>query len=149
MARPPDAVSPVPAGKEWEPQLTAASASVRKRIVDKSLAPRWLQQAKLELVAARRLLHPVDGMRPLPATAVWHCQQVVEMATKSAMFRPCGVAEDEIVGGSAHDIADFAKRLSGGVVNTEEQRRAQKVPCDDEAMNWLKRAYLAARYPKP
>eukprot|EP00421_Protoceratium_reticulatum_P020770 CAMPEP_0168380846 /NCGR_PEP_ID=MMETSP0228-20121227/12571_1 /TAXON_ID=133427 /ORGANISM="Protoceratium reticulatum, Strain CCCM 535 (=CCMP 1889)" /LENGTH=656 /DNA_ID=CAMNT_0008393925 /DNA_START=30 /DNA_END=1997 /DNA_ORIENTATION=- len=149
MARPPDSTTPQQQDS-WENNGSAqASSSVRKRIVDRAQAPRWLQQAKLELVAARRLLQPIDGLRSLPATAVWHCQQVVEMATKSAMFRTCGVAEDEVMGGSAHDIADFAKRLSGGVVNTEEQRRAQRVPCDDDTMDWLKRAYLAARYPKP
>lgn len=119
------------------------------RIVDKVLALRYLQEAKLELVAVKRLMQEVDGVRSMPSRAVWHCQQAVEMGLKSAMLRTCGVAEDEVVGGAAHDLIDFIQRLKTAEVNTEEQRRAQNVPLDSDDVEWLKRAYLAARYPKP
>merc|ERR1712157_562458 len=57
--------------------------------------------------------------------------------------------EQEIVGGAAHDLIDFITRLKTAEANTEEQRRAQNVPLDNDDVEWLKRAYLAARYPKP
>jgi len=90
-----------------------------------------------------------DGLRSMPSRAVWHCQQAVEMALKSAMLRTCGVAEDEVTGGAAHNLIDFVLRLKTAEANTEEQRRAQEVPLLDDDVEWLKRAYLAARYPKP
>eukprot|EP00971_Amphidinium_carterae_P095263 1884610-Amphidinium_carterae.1 len=80
------------------------------RVVDKQQAPRWLQQGRLELLAAQKLLKSSDGMRPLAAAAVWHCEQAVEMAIKAAMFRTCGVSEDEAIGTSAHDITEFVRR---------------------------------------
>jgi len=119
------------------------------RIVDKVLAARYIQEAKLELVAVKRLMQDIDGVRSMPSRAVWHCQQAVEMGLKSAMLRTCGVAEDEVVGGAAHDLIDFIQRLKTAEVNTEEQRRAQNVPLEADDVEWLKRAYLAARYPKP
>jgi len=119
------------------------------RIVDKILAQRYLQEAKLELVAVKRLMGEVNGVRSMPSRAVWHCQQAVEMALKGAMLRTCGVAEEEVVGGAAHNLIDFITRLKTAEVNTEEQRRAQNVPLGGEDVDWLKRAYLAARYPKP
>jgi len=122
---------------------------VKPRIVDKALAPRYMQEAQIELVAARRLMKDIEDMRTLPSRAVWHCQQAVEMALRAVMLRTCGVAEDEAVGGAAHDLIDFIKRLKTADANTEEQRRAQKVPLTDDDVEWLKRAYLAARYPKP
>jgi len=119
------------------------------RIVDKILAQRYLQEAKLELVATKRLMGEINGIRSMPSRAVWHCQQAVEMALKGAMLRTCGVAEEEVVGGAAHNLIDFITRLKAAEVNTEEQRRAQNVPLGGEDVDWLKRAYLAARYPKP
>jgi len=41
------------------------------------------------------------------------------------------------------------KRIKTAEGNTEEQRRAQLVPISEEDVDWLKRAYLASRYPKP
>merc|ERR1719506_345059 len=118
------------------------------RIVDRYQAPRWLQQGRLELVAALRLLEPIEGVRTLPAAAVFHCQQACEMAIKAAMFRTCGISEDEESGFSAHNITDFVSRLRGAVAHTQEQRHAQNVPVDDAQLEWLRQAYLGARYPK-
>merc|ERR1712190_81991 len=119
------------------------------RVIDKVLAHRYMQEAKLELVAVRRLMQEIEGVRSMPSRAVWHAQQAVEMGLKSAMLRTCGVDEQEIVGGAAHDLIDFITRLKTAEANTEEQRRAQNVPLDADDVEWLKRAYLAARYPKP
>merc|ERR1719506_2887056 len=118
------------------------------RIVDRYQAPRWLQQGRLELVAALRLLEPIEGVRTLPAAAVFHCQQAVEMAIKAAMFRTCGISEDEESGFSAHNITDFVTRLRGAVAHTKEQQQAQQVPINDGQLEWLRQAYLGARYPK-
>uniref|UniRef100_A0A7S4SRI7 HEPN domain-containing protein n=1 Tax=Alexandrium monilatum TaxID=311494 RepID=A0A7S4SRI7_9DINO len=135
---------------DWErEQQEREEKAAQVRIVDKVLATRYLQEAKLELVAVKRLMQEVDGVRSMPSRAVWHCQQAVEMGLKSAMLRTCGVAEDEVVGGAAHDLIDFIARLKTAEVNTEEQRRAQNVPLEGDDVEWLKRAYLAARYPKP
>merc|ERR1712085_82170 len=107
-------------------------------------------EAKLEMVVVRRLMKDSDdGLRAMPSRAVWHCQQAVEMAMKAAMLRTCGVAEEEVVGGAAHNLIDFVTRIKNAEANTEEQRRAQNVPLDNDDVEWLKRAYLAARYPKP
>jgi len=125
------------------------SGSAPGRIVDRQQAPIWLQQARLEFLAAKKLFEVFEGYRSLPAAAVWHCEQVVEMAIKAAMLRTCGVSEDESIGGSAHDIAEFVRRLRGADAQTEEQRLAQQVPVDEADVMWLKRAYLASRYPKP
>jgi len=133
--------------KKEQQEREEKSQSVR--IVDKVLATRYMQEAKLELVAVRRLMQEIDGVRSMPSRAVWHAQQGVEMGLKSAMLRTCGVDEQEIVGGAAHDLIDFITRLKSAEANTEEQRRAQNVPLDSEDVEWLKRAYLAARYPKP
>jgi hypothetical protein len=71
------------------------------------------------------------------------------MAIKSAMFRTCGISEDESIGGAAHDITTFVLRLRNCGANTEEQRRAQAIPVGDDDVEWLRKAYLQARYPKP
>jgi HEPN domain-containing protein len=118
------------------------------RIIDRTQAPKWLQQARLEFVAAKRLICPAGDLRSLPSASVWHSQQVVEMAVKSAMLRTCGVAEDEVTGGAAHDVECFIRRLVATAVNTEEQRRAQLVPGTDADIMWLKASYLGARYPR-
>jgi len=121
------------------------------RIVDKQLAPRFLKEAQLELHAARRLMKDYqDGFSCLHPRAVFHCQQAVEMALRSAMLRTCGVAEDEVAGGAAHDLIDFIKRIKTAEVNTDEQKRAAaELPLGDQDVEWLKHAYLASRYPKP
>merc|ERR1719356_1691107 len=118
------------------------------RIIDRTQAPKWLQQARLEFVAAKRMVCPAGDLRSLPSAGVWHSQQVVEMAVKSAMLRTCGVAEDEVTGGAAHDVECFIRRLVATAVNTEEQRRAQLVPGTDADIMWLKASYLGARYPR-
>merc|ERR1719436_2303080 len=59
------------------------------RIVDRQQAPIWLQQGRLEMIAARKLAEAFEGFRSLPAACVWHCEQVVEMAIKAAMLRTC------------------------------------------------------------
>jgi HEPN domain-containing protein len=120
------------------------------RVVDKQLAPRYLKEAKLEVVAARRMMADVEGLASLASRAVWHCQQAVEMALRAAMLRTCGIADEEAIGGAAHDLIDFIARLKTAEVNTEEQRRAQsEVPLTEDDVKWFKHAYLAARYPKP
>merc|ERR1719491_2428143 len=118
-------------------------------MVDKQLAARFIQEAKVEVVCIRRLMNSQNNMRIVPPRAVFHAQQCVEMALNSAMLRTCGVSEDEVAGGAAHDLIDFIKRIRGAEVNTMEQRRAQQVPLNEVDVDWLKRAYLASRYPKP
>lgn len=118
-------------------------------MVDRQLSARFLQEAKVELVCVRRLLRECDGLRSVPPRAVFHCQQAVEMGLNSAMLRTCGVSEDEVAGGAAHDLIDFVKRIRTAETNTAEQRRAQQVPLNEEDVDWLKRSYLASRYPKP
>jgi len=119
------------------------------RIVDRAQAPIWLQQGRLELIAAKKLAEAFEGYRSLPASCVWHCEQVVEMAIKAAMLRTCGVSEDESIGGSAHDIAEFVRRLKSADAQTAEQRIAQQVPLEEDDVWWLKKSYLATRYPRP
>eukprot|EP00929_Paragymnodinium_shiwhaense_P109155 TRINITY_DN754_c5_g1_i1.p1 TRINITY_DN754_c5_g1~~TRINITY_DN754_c5_g1_i1.p1 ORF type:complete len:4259 (+),score=1336.88 TRINITY_DN754_c5_g1_i1:96-12872(+) len=143
---PPTAGTRIDMGAEVNPLVM--SSDVPGRVVDRAQAPKWLHQGKLELLAACVLLKPVEGLRSLPAAAVWHCEQAVEMAIKSAMFRTCGISEDESIGGAAHDITAFVLRLRNAGSNTEEQRRAQCVPINDEDIEWLRKAYLGARYPR-
>eukprot|EP00928_Gymnodinium_smaydae_P095838 TRINITY_DN8323_c0_g2_i1.p1 TRINITY_DN8323_c0_g2~~TRINITY_DN8323_c0_g2_i1.p1 ORF type:complete len:4833 (+),score=938.40 TRINITY_DN8323_c0_g2_i1:126-14624(+) len=118
------------------------------RIVDKNQAPRWLHQAKLELLAACSLMKPGPGLRILPSAAVWHCEQAVEMCIKAAMYRTCGVSEDESIGSKAHDITTFVQRLRYARANTTEQEKGQDVPIEDFDVQWLKTSYLNARYPR-
>jgi len=130
-------------------QAVAPAPSSPGRVVDKNQAPRWLHQGKLELLAACSLVKPPPGLRALPAAAVWHAEQAVEMAINAAMFRTCGVSEDESIGGKAHDIVTFVIRLRKAQAQTEEQSRCQEIPVSDADVEWLRRAYLNARYPKP
>jgi len=74
---------------------------------------------------------------------------VVEMSLKAAMFRTFGVSEEESIGSAAHDILEFVRRLRNADANTEEQRKAQRTPGNEVDGEWLKKAYLNARYPKP
>jgi len=142
----PEAVAAAaPRDAELEEQLLAGPT----RIVDRRQAPIWLQQARLEMIAARKLAEVFDNYRSLPASAVWHSEQVVEMAIKAAMLRTCGISEDESIGGSAHDIAEFVRRLKSADAQTAEQRLAQQVPVNDADIIWLKRSYLQSRYPRP
>ncbi|CAK0871810.1 unnamed protein product [Prorocentrum cordatum] len=138
-----------------DPQLSAMidvepAGSGAPRIVDKQLSPRFAQEAQVELVVAKRCLKEMEGLPITPARSVWHCQQTVEMALRATMLRTCGLAEDECAGGAAHDLIDFVKRIKTADTNTEEQKRAvSTIPLTDEDVEWLKHAYLAARYPKP
>merc|ERR1719491_191369 len=118
-------------------------------MVDKQLAARFIQEAKVEVVCIRRLMNSQNNMRIVPPRAVFHAQQCEGMALNSAMLRTCGVSEDEVAGGAAHDLIDFIKRIRGAEANTVEQKRAAEVPITELDVDWLKRAYLAARYPKP
>mmetsp|Transcript_29756 Transcript_29756/g.98660 ORF Transcript_29756/g.98660 Transcript_29756/m.98660 type:complete len:820 (+) Transcript_29756:8028-10487(+) len=133
----------------WMGPTRQAAQDGPTRMVDRQLSARFLQEAKVELVCVRRLLKECDGLRSVPPRAVFHCQQAVEMGLNSAMLRTCGVSEDEVAGGAAHDLIDFIKRIRTAETNTAEQRRAQQVPLTEEDVDWLKRAYLASRYPKP
>jgi len=144
-----DGNKPVPVAPPSHMTSQEDVVSGPSRIVDRQQAPIWLQQGRLEMIAAKKLAEAFEGFRALPAACVWHCEQVVEMAIKAAMLRTCGVSEDESIGGSAHDIAEFVRRLKGADAQTEEQRLAQQVPVTEEDVIWLKRAYLASRYPRP
>ena len=111
-----------------------------------SAASDWLQQAECELLTTRTLLS-----HRLNSPAVFHGQQVVEMSLKSAMLRTCGLTPEEQTGATSHDLAGFHSRLcaaSQAASCTEEQREAvEAMPGSQADMAWLKRAYLAARYP--
>jgi len=136
-------------GGGWTGPTRQANADGPIRMVDKQLSQRFMQEAKVELVCVRRLIRDIDGMRTVPPRAVFHCQQAIEMGLNSAMLRTCGVSEDEVGGGAAHDLIDHIKRIKMAEANTAEQRRSQAVPLEYEDVDWLKRAYLASRYPKP
>ena len=117
-------------------------------IIDKKGAVRWLQQAEAELVGARRMLVENDEhLRALPAAAVWHCQQAVEMGLKSAMLCTNGLTEEEFTGRASHNLAVFERSFRQAQAITGEPRRAHQVPATRDDLEWLRRAYLAARYP--
>ncbi|CAE7865286.1 Sacs, partial [Symbiodinium necroappetens] len=79
---------------------------------------------------------------------VFHAQQVVELALKSAMLRTCGLVTEEFTGSTSHDLVGFYVRLVSATPTTDAQKDAMEaIPGSQEEVAWLKRAYLAARYP--
>ena len=117
------------------------------RVIDPEGSVRWLQQARAEQVAARRMVAEIPAFRPLPAAAVWHSQQAVEMALKSAMLCTGGLTGEELAGRASHDLSGFRRAFERAQETTYAPRRFQRVPVAREDLRWLKQAYLAARYP--
>eukprot|EP00927_Polykrikos_kofoidii_P005979 TRINITY_DN12406_c0_g1_i2.p1 TRINITY_DN12406_c0_g1~~TRINITY_DN12406_c0_g1_i2.p1 ORF type:complete len:1132 (-),score=130.16 TRINITY_DN12406_c0_g1_i2:309-3650(-) len=129
-------------------QLSCTTSWTPPRIVDFVKAELWLQQARLEHAAAQRLMEPSPaGWRVLPASAVWHCSQVVEMAVKSTMLRTCGITVEELKGKQCHDLVAFGRRLQAAPAVSQEQRHAKELPASLDDLEWLSRAYIGARYP--
>ena len=110
-------------------------------------ASSWLCQAEIDLRAMSKMASDSEG-GPFYSLGVWLASQVVEKALKGAMLRTCGLMQEELAGKNAHDLSGFYQGLKSAVPQTEPQRRAQQdLPGDESDMEWLKRAYLAARYP--
>ena len=121
--------------------------SISCRIVDEEEATRWIRQVESDLKAMLKLASPSEG-GPFFADSVWYASQVVEKALKSAMLRTCGLTRSEYTGEDCHDIVAFHERLKKANAATAPQRRAQNdLPGSESVMQWLKDAYLAARYP--
>ena len=143
-ARPATRIRPGPAAVDGADTAAFARPSL---IIDTEGSVRWLQQAETELVGARRMVAENAAHRPLPSAAVWHCQQAVEMALKSAMLCTGGLTDEELAGRASHDLSGFRRSFERAQETTRGQRRFQQVPVAREDLKWLKRAYLAARYP--
>lgn len=117
------------------------------RIVDEEEAMRWIRQVESNLKVMLKVASPSEG-GPFFADSVWYANQVVEKALKSAMLRTCGLTRSEYTGEDCHDIVAFHERLKKANAATAPQRRAQNdLPGSESVMQWLKDAYLAARYP--
>ena len=69
------------------------------------------------------------------------------MALKAAMLCTCGLTAEEFTGRAAHDLASFGKHIRNAEAATHEQQRSQSLPASQEDLNWLRQAYLEARYP--
>ena len=69
------------------------------------------------------------------------------MALKAAMLRTCGLTIEEFTGKTAHDLSSLGKHLREAQAHTDEQTRAQSLPITPDDLNWLRSAYLSARYP--
>ena len=143
-ARPATRIRPGPAAVDGADTAACARPSL---IIDAEGSVLWLQQAETELVGARRMVAENAALRPLPSAAVWHCQQAVEMALKSAMLCTGGLTDEEFTGRASHDLSGFRRSFERAQATTREQRRFQQVPATREDLEWLRRAYLAARYP--
>ena len=64
------------------------------------------------------------------------------------MLRTCGLAAEEFTGKEAHDLVALHSRLKGAHPETDPQQLAQdQLPGTAADMAWLKRSYLATRYP--
>ena len=60
------------------------------------------------------------------ATEVFHAQQVVELALKSAMLRTCGLVTEEFTGSTSHDLVGFYVRLVSATPATDAQKDAME-----------------------
>ena len=69
------------------------------------------------------------------------------MSLKSAMLCAGGLTDEEFTGRASHDLSSFRRSFGRAQATTREQRRFQQVPATREDLEWLRRAYLAARYP--
>ena len=135
---------PGPAPFDGTDTPTFASPS---RVFDSEGAVCWLKQARAEQVAARRMVAEMPAIRPLPAAAVWHSHQVVEMALKSAVLFTGGLTGEELAGRASHDLSGFRRAFERAQETTYAPPQLQRVPVTREDLRWLKQAYLAARYP--
>ena len=120
-----------------------------RRTVNESQASIWLSQAEYDLQTALHLKEASDSAgRPFSSPAVFHASQAVEKALKSAMLRTCGLTTEEFTGQEGHDLEALHLRLKGADPETEPQKLAQdQLPGTTPDMAWLKKAYLATRYP--
>ena len=113
------------------------------RIVAADEGKAWIHQAEHDSKVMEKLFS--DGFY---SDAVWYASQIVEKGLKAAMFRTCGLTNEELFGQLSHDLPSFYSRLKGADAETAPQIRAQcDLPGNPQDMAWLKTAYIAARYP--
>ena len=79
-------------------------------------------------MGGHKMAGETDVRQQLPASAVWHHQQAVEMSSKGAMLSTCGRTSDELSGKLAQDSGSCGNRLREAERNSVEQQRSQQLP---------------------
>lgn len=124
-------------GFRYAPPAVTGAVRGPPRIVDEVRAEQWLQQAEMDLLAARKLAHD-DNFRSLPGHAIWLSEQALASAAKSYMFRTCGITEDELQGRDLEALIEALMREHGDHT---------AVPASLADVTWLWQLSSAARRP--
>ena len=99
---------------------------------DANEARRWIRQAREDLRAAK---HDMSADPPLHHIVCFQSQQVVEKALKAALYRTCGLADEQL---RSHDVLSLAtdvQCLAGAPADLYEQASI------------LRNYYVPTRYP--